>query len=405
MGNKYTKRYTEEFKRDAIALVDSSGKTVTAVARELGISSESLRGWYRRAKAARAKAARAKAARGEGAPGELTSAEREELRRLRKENREQQQTIEILKKGDGLLREGERPVTALYRLIHAEKANYPVILLSRVLHVTRSSYYYAWREGGAVRQARQAADDALAHEITVLHIASRKTYGVPRIHAELRRLGRRANRKRVARVMRERGIRGVTRRKRRSLTRPGAKAKPAPDLIGRDFHAERPGTKLVGDITYLPTAEGWLYLACWLDLATREVVGYAMADHHRAELVVDALDMAHGRGDLESGCVVHSDRGSEYTSAQFRDQIIKLGLRQSCGRTGSCFDNAAAESFWALLKEEIGTRFWPDRATARAEVFNFIETFYNRRRLRKHKIFGYLTPAETRQRHQHALAA
>ncbi|AWW35406.1 hypothetical protein DN051_40010 [Streptomyces cadmiisoli] len=109
---------------------------------------------------------------------------------------------------------------------------------------------------------------------------------------------------------RERGIRGVTRRKRRSLTRPDTKAKPAPDLIGRDFHADRPGTRLVGDITYLPIAEGWLYLACWLDLASREVVGYAMADHHRAELVVDALDMAHGRGGLEPGCIIHSD--SEY---------------------------------------------------------------------------------------------
>ncbi|MFJ9634692.1 IS3 family transposase [Streptomyces sp. NPDC101175] len=284
----------------------------------------------------------------------------------------------------------------LCRLIHAEKANYPIVLLCRVLHVARSSYY-AWREGEAARQARRAADDALAHEITVLHIASRRTYGVPRIHAELRRLGHRLNRKR--------DIRGVTRHKHRPLTRPDVKAKPAPDLIGRDFHAERPGIKLVGDITYPPTAEGWLYLARWLDLATREVVGYAMADHHRAELVVDALDMAYGRGGPEPGCVIHSDRGSEYTSTQFRARIQELGLRQSCGRTGSCFDNAAAESFWALLKEEIGTRTWPDRATARAEVFTFIETFYNRRHLRKHKIFGYLTPAETRQRQQHTLAA
>ncbi|WP_176986494.1 DDE-type integrase/transposase/recombinase [Streptomyces sp. 2231.1] len=127
---------------------------------------------------------------------------------------------------------------------------------------------------------------------------------MPRIHAELRRLGRRVNRKRVARVMRERDIRGVSRRRRRSLTRPDVMAKPTPDLIGRDFHAERPGTKLVDDITYLPTAEGWLYVACCLDLATREVVGYAMADHHRAELVADALDMAHDRGELEPGCVV-----------------------------------------------------------------------------------------------------
>ncbi|MFF8581738.1 IS3 family transposase [Streptomyces albidoflavus] len=295
-------------------------------------------------------------------------------------------------------------MTTLYRLIHAEKANYPIVLLCRVLHVARSSYY-AWREGETARQERRAADHALAHEITVLHIASRRTYGVPRIHAELRRLGRRENRKRIARVMRERDIRGVTRRKHRSLTRPDVKAKPAPDLIGRDFRAERPGIKLVGDITYLPTAEGWLYLAWWLDLATREVVGYIMADHHRAELVVDALDMAYGRSGLEPGGVSHSDRGSEYTSAQFRVRLQELGLRQSCGRTGSCFDNASAESFWALLKEEIGTRTWPDRVTARIEVFTFIETFYNRRRLRKHKTFGYLTPAETRQRHQHTLAA
>ncbi|MFJ9909187.1 IS3 family transposase, partial [Streptomyces sp. NPDC101152] len=209
----------------------------------------------------------------------------------------------------------------------------------------------------------------------------------------------------VARLMREHGIQGAHRRRRRSLTRPDRKAKPAADLIGRDFHAEIPGTKLVGDITALPTGEGWLYLACWLDLATREVVGYSMADHHRATLVVDALTMAAGRGRLQPGCIVHSDRGSEYTSSQFRHHIRELDLRQSCGRTGSCFDNAAAESFWALLKEEIGTRVWPDRAAARAEVFDFIETFYNRRRLRKHKVFGYLTPAETRQRQQHSLAA
>nr|WP_237523252.1 IS3 family transposase [Streptomyces sp. SID8350] len=246
---------------------------------------------------------------------------------------------------------------------------------------------------------------ALVHEITLIHVGSRQTYGVPRIHAELRRLGRVVNRKGVARLMREHGIQGVTRRKRRSLTGPDQKARPAPDLIGRDFHAEVPGTKLVGDITALPTAEGWLYLACWLGLATREVVGYSMADHHRADLVVDALVTARSRGGLQPGCVIHSDRGSEYTSARFRHGIGELDLRQSCGRTGSCFDNAAAESFWALLKEEIGTRFWPNRATARADIFDFIETFYNRRRLRSHRVFGYLTPAETRQRHRHTLAA
>ena len=150
-----------------------------------------------------------------------------------------------------------------------------------------------------------------------------------------------------------------------------------------------------------PDRRGWLYLATVIDLASRSR-GWAIADHMRTSLVVDALDMAYGRGRLEHGCMVHSDRGSEYTSTQFGNEIGKLGMRGSTGRTGSCFDNAAAESFWAVLKAEIGTRTCPDRATARAAVFTFIETFYNRRRLRKHPDWGYLTPHETRT---HTLAA
>ncbi|MBW8086571.1 DDE-type integrase/transposase/recombinase [Streptomyces hygroscopicus subsp. hygroscopicus] len=133
--------------------------------------------------------------------------------------------------------------------------------------------------------------------------------------------------------------------------------------------AHRPGTRLVGDITHLPAQEGWMYLACWLDLATREVIGYAMADHHRAEPVVDALKVAHGRSGLEAGCILHSDRGSAYTSTEFGAEIRPLGLRQSTGRTGSCDDNAVAESLWAVLKEAIGTRVWPDRAITHAKVF------------------------------------
>jgi transposase InsO family protein len=293
-------------------------------------------------------------------------------------------------------------MTDVYRFIKAEKTTFGVALLCRLLKVARSSFY-AWAEG----ERRREADDALAHEITVLHVASKHTYGAPRVHAELVRLGRRVNHKRVERIMRERGITGVTRRRRRSLTRPAKRAVPAPDLIGRDFTAPVPGVKLVGDITFIPTEQGWLHLATWLDLATREVVGYAMADHHRASLVVDALTMAAGRGSLQPGCIAHSDRGSEYTSEELRCRIKELGLRQSMGRTGSCYDNAAAESFFAVLKEEIGVRVWPDRASARAAIFTYIETFYNRRRLRKHPLWGYLTPLEIRQRHQqgHSLAA
>ncbi|MFD6415868.1 IS3 family transposase [Streptomyces sp. NPDC060194] len=298
-------------------------------------------------------------------------------------------------------------MSRLCRFIHAEKANFPIVLLCRVMRTARSTYY-AWAAGIVAREARHRADTALAHEITVIHVASKGTYGVPRVTAELRRQGRTVNRKRVERIMREHRITGHTRRTgRRSLTKQDSKAAPAPDLIGRHFHADHPGTKIVGDITYIPTAEGWLYLAGWLDLATREIIGYSMADHHRAELVFDALAMAADLGRLQPDCVIHSDRGSEYTSTQLRTKIGELEGRQSMGRTGICFDNAAAESFWAVLKEEIGTRFWPDRATARAEIFTFIETFYNRRRLRKHIRWGYLTPHETRLRFQQgqALAA
>ncbi|WP_326793307.1 IS3 family transposase [Streptomyces sp. NBC_00841] len=233
-----------------------------------------------------------------------------------------------------------------------------------------------------------------------IHASSRGAYGAPRVQAALRRKGHAVNRKKVERIMRERDIRGVTRRRHRHLTQQDTKAAPAPDLVGRDFTATRPGTKLVGDITYLPTIEGWWYLATVIDLATREVIGYAMAGHHRAELVTDALRMAAGRGGLQPGCIMHTDRGSEYTSGEFRQELRELNLRQSMGRTGICYDNAAAESFFGLLKAEIGTAVWDSREAARADVFHFIEVEYNRTRLRKHPEFGYLTPLETRARLQ-----
>ncbi|MFE2713945.1 IS3 family transposase [Streptomyces mirabilis] len=230
---------------------------------------------------------------------------------------------------DRLLREGERPVSKTCRFIHAEKANYTVTLLCKVMKTARSTYY-AWVAGRKAREARRRDNEALAHEITVIHLASRHNQGVPRVTAALCRGGRLVNRKRVERVMRQHGIAGNSRRTgRRSLTKADGKAAPAPDLIGRDFTAIGPGTKIVGDITCIPTAEGWLCLASWLDLATRDVIGYSMADHHRAELVADVLDMAAALGRLEPGCVIHSDRGSEYTPTQLRTRIGELRHRQA----------------------------------------------------------------------------
>lgn len=202
------------------------------------------------------------------------------------------------------------------------------------------STYYAWLAARPAARIRQAAEDELAGEIREIHAGSRGAYGAPRVHAALKRWGRVINQKKVERIMRERDIRGITRRKRRHLTVQDGKAAPAPDLVGRDFTAARTGTKLVGDITYLPTVEGWWYLATVIDLATREVIGYAMADHHRAELVTDALRMAAGRGGLQPGCIMHTDRGSEggfnWSSQHLRElEVCAWQWGIGSGRRGS----------------------------------------------------------------------
>jgi transposase InsO family protein len=284
-------------------------------------------------------------------------------------------------------------MTYRYRFISEHHASYGVTRLCRVLAVPRRQGYYEWLAAQPARRQRAAAEDRLAAEIRGIHGEHRGAYGSPRVTAELHRRGRRINRKRVERIMRERGIVGITRRRRRSLTRPDAAAAPAPDLIGRDFTALAPGHRFVGDITYLPTEQGWLYLATTIDLFNREVVGHAMAEHMRAELACEAVDLAHRRGLVAPQAIFHSDRGSQYTSAEFRATLTRLRMRASMGRVGSCFDNAVAESFFASLKAEIGTRVWATRAEARQAVFAYI-SYYNRRRL--HSTLKLRTPHEAR---------
>jgi transposase InsO family protein len=280
-----------------------------------------------------------------------------------------------------------------YRFISCHHATYGVARLCRVLAVKRRQGYYEWLAAQPTRQQRAQADDDLEAEIRAIHGEHQGRYGSPRVHDELVRRGRRVNRKRVERIMRQRGIVGITRRRRRSLTKQDATAAPAPDLIGRDFTAKAPGQRLVGDITYLPTAEGWLYLATVIDLFNREVIGYAMAEHMRAELVCKAVDLAYKRGLVQPKAIFHSDRGSQYTSAEFRAKLAHLDMRSSMGRTGSCYDNAAAESFFASLKAEIGTKVWATRDEARRAVFAYL-TYFNRNRL--HSTLTRQTPYEAR---------
>ncbi|MFD0206073.1 MULTISPECIES: IS3 family transposase [Saccharothrix] len=253
--------------------------------------------------------------------------------------------------------------------------------------------FYEWLTAAPTRAERAEADEGLAAETAEVHAGHRGAYGRPRIVVALRRRGWRVNHKRVGRVMRERGIAGLTRRRRRSLTRPDLAAAPVPDLIGRDFTAPAPGRRLVGDITYLPTRQGRLYLATVIDLHTRGVVGHAMAGHLRAELVRDALDLAARRGLTGRDAIFHADRGTRYSSGLFRSALAGHGIRPSAGRTGSCYDNAVAESFFATLKTEIGTTVWHTRDDARRDVFAYIG-YYNHDRL--HSTLDYRTPHETR---------
>lgn len=285
-----------------------------------------------------------------------------------------------------------------FRFIDAEKANHPVRMMCRLLRVSPSGFY-DWLGRGP--SPRQAANTALTETIRKIHKDSKKAYGSPRVHAELvLEHGMAISPKRVAALMQAAQLVGVHRRKRRGLTKQDKRAAPAPDLIGRDFTAVMPGIKMVGDITCLPTREGWLYLASVLDLGTRKLLGYAMAEHMRAELVVDAVTMAATHSQLAGGAIFHSDRGSQYTSTIFRNTLTALDLRASMGRVGSCYDNAVAESWFATLKTEIGTTHWETREQARADVFAFIQ-HYNRRR--RHSTIDYLTPQEAEQRYRQQL--
>jgi len=275
-----------------------------------------------------------------------------------------------------------------FRLIDAERVNYPVAVLCRMLGVSKSGYY-AWRSRPPSERRRQ--DALLTKKIREIHSRSRETYGYPRVHAELRSLGIGCDRRRVARVMRAAGLRGCMRGKRRRTTRRDPWAAPAPDLLGRDFVAGRPNRVWLADITYIPTREGFLYLAFILDTHFRRIVGWSMGSHKRTELVVDALEMAVWRRRPSAGLVHHSDRGAQYTALSFGRRLEEVGIVPSMGRTGTALDIAMAESFIATLKTElVHRRRFPDREVARSAIFEYLEGFYNRRRL--HSTLGYRSP-------------
>jgi transposase InsO family protein len=278
-----------------------------------------------------------------------------------------------------------------FQFVADHQRRYGVKRLCAILGIARSSFYY-WHATAGARAARQAADVHLATRIRDVHHASDGTYGVPRITAELREAGERVNHKRIARVMRSIGLEGVRLRRRHRTTVADPAAAKAPDLIGRDFTAGEPNTKYVGDITYLPVDGGkFLYPATVIDLASRRLAGWAIADHMRTEPVTDALATAERtRGSL-TGAIMHTDHGAQYTSRAFADACRRAGVRQSMSAVGSSADNALAESFNATFKRETlqGRKSRPSERQARLDAFRWLNRYNTRRR---HSRLGHRSP-------------
>jgi transposase InsO family protein len=277
-----------------------------------------------------------------------------------------------------------------FRFISEQRATFGVKRLCRVLGVHRSGFY-AWLARADQRADRSVQDARLVQQIRQIHTDTTGTYGSPRVTAELHAHGVVVNHKRVERLMREHDLVGVHLRRRHRTTRRDPAAQAAPDLLGRDFTAAGPDRRWCGDITFLRVADRFLYLATVLDLHSRRLVGWSLADHARAELAADALEAAvAARGGTVAGVVFHTDHGAQYSSAAFAELCDHHGVVQSMGRVGDSLDNAVAESFFATLKRELGGR-WASVEQARLAVFSWI-AFYNHRR--RHSTLGYHSPVD-----------
>ena len=290
----------------------------------------------------------------------------------------------------------------VYEVIEAEKANFSVRMMCRCSGVSTSGFY-AWRKRGLSERVKQ--DAVLLEKIKSIHAESRKTYGSPRVHAELVADGFEVSRKRVARLMAEEGIVGRRKRAFKKTTDSNHDNPIADNVLDRNFEADAPDKAWVADLTYIRTHQGWLYLAVVIDLYSRRVVGWSMAEHMRTELVLNALGMALGsRTPHPEGLVFHSDRGSQYAAEEYRDALTEAGITCSMSRRANCWDNAVAESFFSTLKTELIYRvILLNPASAKTTIAEWIEVFYNGKR--RHSSIGYLAPREYEGRFYAALMA
>ncbi len=288
-----------------------------------------------------------------------------------------------------------------FAFIAAEKACFPVALMCRILAVSRAGFY-AWGRRPPARRTRQ--DGSLAVAVAAIYAEHHGRYGSPRVQMELRERGQRSGRKRIARLMRAQGLRARPRRRYRTTTDSRHGLPVSPNLLARRFTVAQPNTAWVTDMTYLWTAQGWLYLAVVIDLFSRRVVGWSMSERIDRKLALDALRMALAQRRPQPGLIHHSDRGSQYASGDYQQLLATNGIVGSMSRRGDCWDNAVAESFFASLKLELVYQVpWRTRAEVRTAIFEYRELFYNRRR--RHSSLGYLSPVEFERRNQRLLAA
>jgi transposase InsO family protein len=288
-----------------------------------------------------------------------------------------------------------------YRFIQAEKAVYPVEVLCRVLEVARSGFY-AWGRRPLGIRAQQ--NQGLVTQIRTCYQTARGRYGSPRIHQDLQARGIRVGRHRVARLMRLQGLRSIRRRRAWRAQRMTAPSVVAANVLRREFAATRPNEKWAGDITYVPTRQGWLYLAVLMDLYSRRIVGWAMDDQEATSLTLSALEMALRHRAVRADLLHHSDRGSQYGALAYQQRLAIRGIRCSMSRPGNCWDNAVVESFFATLKTELCSKGHPfsTRQEARTAIFEYVEGFYNR--ARRHSTLGYLSPVEFEERVAHSIS-
>lgn len=277
-----------------------------------------------------------------------------------------------------------------YQAIESQMAEYSVSFLCQVFEVSRSGFY-DWL--GRDRSSKQAEERRVVQLIIQVHQSSRRSYGSPRVARKLASMGESYSEGTVARLMRRHGIMAKTKRKFRHTTDSNHSKPVSPNLLAQDFSATAPGQKFVGDITYIPTRQGWAYLACVMDVYSRKIVGWRLRPRMTEDLVIDALTAAARSSETGKATVFHSDRGSQYAGKRFRKVVEALNIRQSMSRKANCYDNAMIESFFSTLKKELV--HWEDYQTrdqAMSSIFEWIECFYNRQRL--HSGIGYLTPCQ-----------